>query len=176
MALQALLRENSQSMDHAQFCYQVVRKLLASGADVNGVADDTTNLIRIRNVARLLLEQAMPLRSVQTKLEIQEFVLAQRGNPKTYGCYDTPLRIIRYLKEKQLWASPSPVMPSSPFMHKVKEIEKLLETYGGRDLHLFPVKDLPGYNEAHINEWHQICANESLSNHDIDTDLVLDYE
>jgi hypothetical protein len=171
MTLQALLCENSQSMDHAELCHQVIRRLLASGADANSVVDDAANLIRIRNLSSLLLEQAMPFEPAQTKLEIQEFVLAQRGNPKTYGCYDTPLRIIRYLKEKQLWAS-----PSSPFMHKVEEIEKLLETYGGRDLHLFPVKDLPGYNEAHMNEWHRICANESLSNHDIDTDLVLDYE
>ena len=168
MTLQALLCEGS--MDDIKLCYQVVAKLLMSGADANGVADDDANLTRVRNTTRLLHEQSVPMKSVQVKEEIEEFVAAQRGNPDAYGqsdygLYDTPLRIIRVLKEKKYRASP----PS--FMRKIEEIEKLLEIYGGRDLHLFPVQELPGYNEAHMKEWNRICTNGLPSNCKIDTEL-----
>ena len=50
---------------------------------------------------------------------------------------DTPLKIVKKLIER--------AAPGTQELTTLIELKDLLKSYGGKPLHLFPIKDLPGY-------------------------------
>lgn len=123
---------------------------LNHGADPNGVADDDVNVLRIRHHESNPLCQmfgkfnnsecgeppagsvANASKPVNNKAQMLELAIQVRG---TSTFYDTPLRLLGHNSH------PSPARG---------QLKELLKSHGAKSLHLFPVKDLPGYCEVDI--------------------------
>jgi hypothetical protein len=139
-------------------CRAIIAKLLASGEDVNGVADDGANVTRIRHVCDwYFTEIAQPKLRSQRKSCI-EAALHRRGQS---GLYDTPLRILktRIAGYRDMIGCDI----DDPKYRALLDTCFLLESNGARSLHLFPVKELPGYCGEDMEEWHGSGMNETSS-------------
>ncbi|KAL5323933.1 hypothetical protein ACEPPN_008475 [Leptodophora sp. 'Broadleaf-Isolate-01'] len=137
---------------------EVARELLLCGADPNGVAHDTANQSRIVHSSQLL-PTCFPdgcKEGLQEVNRLTEKALECRGKSQFY---DTPLRTLEshqktYSTSTSRFCNPQYQLPS-------KELEILLKNYGGKSLHLFPVKDLPGYCEEDMMIWEEMKENEN---------------
>jgi hypothetical protein len=115
-----------------EYYFALVRVLLEAGADVNAVGDDEAVVKGFKYDHRNEVDQNLISK-----------IVYERGKARNY---DTPLRLaktIRYTKN------------ATDYRYKTEEsmrtdLKKLLKSYGAKSLHLFPVKDLPGYVEADI--------------------------
>jgi hypothetical protein len=99
-----------------------IKIMLMAGAKVNAVGEDEAVAVKIRTEHQVL-----------DKEDIDEMV-NERG---LEHYYDTSLKIVM----KKIESSPSD-------KSELIELKDLLESYGGKALHLFPFRNLPGYVEA----------------------------
>jgi hypothetical protein len=123
--------------------HAIAAKLLAHGCDVNAVADDEANITRIRR------ECAFMFRRHKLKERKQEYIdnaVYCRGQSEWYN---TPLRIVQ--KHMQLIRRCQPSNAAQK-LEILEGIEKLLQGYGGKSLHLFPIRGLPGFVEEDMAE------------------------
>jgi len=145
--LQTTIIEASRQRDYSSW-YQpnfplLVKNLVEAGFDINGVADDKTNQQRLRHSCHQFFERQNFPESFDRE-EVIERVLRNRG--RSY-LYDTPLRI---LLDK--WK----VRKITEYDEHIENFESalnILEKHGAKSLHLFPVKELPGYVEEDMKEW-----------------------
>lgn len=132
--------------DDFRECFRIVNVLLENGARPNGVANDDINKDRIRHTCKLLNRKYEEYALVQPdQFRLIDLALQDRG---TSTFYDTPLRMLED-KEKKLRRRDA---RSSDF----QELRDLLTSYGGKSLHLFPIKGLPGYVEEDMEEWNKL--------------------
>jgi ankyrin repeat protein len=133
--------------------YMIIAMLLASGADVNGVADDEATVFQIRYCHQMCLSQASrsDLERWGLDQQSQEDDIRNRGEQENY---DTPLRIVESQREKhgRNGRSKSPLDEAE--VKRLNDLKDLLKSYGGKSLHLFPVKGLPGYVEADMKAFY----------------------
>jgi hypothetical protein len=79
---------------------------------------------------------------------VQEYTHIAVSQREESELYDTPLRVFRNQKKKSnIWTEEE--------FSSIEKLEQLLEKkYSAEPLHLFPVKDLPGYVEGDVRAWH----------------------
>ncbi|KAH7357075.1 hypothetical protein BKA65DRAFT_534818 [Rhexocercosporidium sp. MPI-PUGE-AT-0058] len=141
---------------------EVAQELLAFGADPNGVTEDTMNQIRIcdssQALHRVLIQHYSSRREDPCQSLIPDLnklikkALDSRGKSKFY---DTPLRT---LESHQVTYS-SNIFGLGSSEHRLplmKKLEILLKSHGGKSLHLFPIKNLPGYCEEDMEIWKEM--------------------
>ena len=135
---------------------EVAQELLRSGADPNAVAEDTTNQTRILDATQTLYylmkgseRRRLELASTNWRPDINELterVLKRRGK---FSFYDTSLRIL----ERRLRDYTPLGFHGPDYAVHLHQFKLLLERYGARSLHLFPVADLEGYCEDDMRIW-----------------------
>jgi len=96
----------------------------------------------------LLVSKAPSWTEKSTDQYVEE-ITAQRGES---AFYDTPLRIL----ENELREPASYGQDHMNMILKLGKLKALLEHYGAKSFHLFPVKSLPGYSEEDMKEWTKI--------------------
>jgi hypothetical protein len=121
----------------------ILQALIDAGADINGVADDETNITRIRNGCHLYFLTKTPDAAIQEE-DIVETLLENRG---CNLCYSTPLRIFEMIVASRYEKG------SEHELAIYKDLGDFLKSHGAKSLHLFPIKGLPGHNEADMEEW-----------------------
>jgi hypothetical protein len=99
-----------------------IEKMLKAGANLNSIGDDKAVMAK--------------LRAEHQGLDDIDDILNKRG---LEHYHDTPLKIVMKMIESD-----------ASDMLKLFRTKSLLERYGGKALHLFPIKGLPGYVEGDI--------------------------
>jgi hypothetical protein len=129
----------------------VIRILLDNGASMNAVANDQANTEQIRHTCRLFFQQLIAPAVLQKEQEYTELTLWDRG-PSPF--YDTALRMLEKEKKEQI----SERLLRGGHLKKLEMLEDLQKSHGTKSLHLFPIKNLPGYVEEDLEEWHKLNA------------------
>jgi hypothetical protein len=143
-----VLENGVMSEARSRICRDILQVLIDAGADINGVADDETNIARIRYGCHLYF--LTKTYDVAIQEDIVETLLETRGH---HLCYSTPLRILEVLVASKDWAY------SEDDLARYNALGDLLKSNGAKSLHIFPVKGLPGYNEEDMEEWGKITEN-----------------
>jgi hypothetical protein len=123
--------------------YTITAKLLAHGCDVNSVADDEANITRVRRECAFMFRRR---RLQEKRQEYADHAVYGRGRSEIY---DTPLRIVQNRIESIRRGQP---VKAAQKLEILTSIERLLQGYGGKSLHLFPIKGLPGFVEEDMAE------------------------
>ncbi|KAH9220714.1 hypothetical protein DL95DRAFT_519613 [Leptodontidium sp. 2 PMI_412] len=135
---------------------KVARELLLCGADPNGVAHDTANQSRIVHSSQIL-PSCFPHGCREGLQKLTEEALECRGKSQFY---DTPLRTLE--SDQRVYSTSTSRFYNPQYqLQLMKELGILLKSYGGRSLHLFPVKDLPGYCEEDMMIWEEMKGKEN---------------
>jgi hypothetical protein len=126
----------------------LLQVLIDAGADINGVADDETNIARIRYGCSLYF----PTNTHDVTIE-EDIVATLLENRGRHLCYSTPLRILEVLVASKDWDD------LDDDLARYNALGDFLKSRSAKSLHLFPVKGLPGYIEEDMEEWGKITDN-----------------
>ena len=134
--------------------FQISRKLLESGANVNAVACDRTRAEKIRLTSHYCFERyPWAFGGKEEQLTAVAFAISTRGESEFYS---TPLRMIQTRKTNWIeWfkIERDNTTERDEAEKRIYKLVDLLTSYGAKSLHLFPVKDLPGYVAEDMDEW-----------------------
>ena len=128
--------------------FYMVRKLLEHGAAVNRVSHDEANVTRIRQSCHIYFRQ-LEDSELSDEAECISGALKARG---LTALYDTPLQMLDQLGDF-IGVTRSTIPIPKQVLQEFYGIRKLLLSYGGKSLHLFPIEDLPGYVKEDMEEW-----------------------
>ncbi|KAE8440574.1 hypothetical protein EG329_007212 [Mollisiaceae sp. DMI_Dod_QoI] len=154
--------ERFEYEDYVPYIRGILRKLLDTGARVNGVGCDATNVKRIRTTAHLYFQKStsqLLCLDPEKEGDVITVALHNRGHSLFY---DTPLRILENKKEHWIEQRRYSAYPLER-LKSLEKVEELLKSYGAKSLHLFPIKDLPGYDEDDMEEWQKLNESQDMT-------------